>query len=95
MGSLGSLNVRNAKERVSALRAATKGPFFVNIVLQHYPTDPPDILPICLEAGAPIIQFSWGIPSKQTVAMIRAANARFGLQVGARAALDAGADFLI
>lgn len=99
MGALGSLNVRNAKQRVEDLRAATPGPFLVNIVLQLYPANPPDILPLCLEAGAPIVQFSWGTPSRETVAMIRSAHARLGMQVGnregARIALDTGADFLI
>jgi nitronate monooxygenase len=99
MGALGTLNAGNAKERVTSLRAATKGPFFVNMILQLYPANPPDILPICLDAGAPIVQFSWGIPSREAVSMIRVAHARFGMQVtsreSARAALDAGADFLI
>jgi nitronate monooxygenase len=99
MGALGTLNARTAKERVAALRAATKGPFFVNMILQLFRTNPPDILPIVLEAGAPLVQFSWGIPAPEAVATIRAARARFGIQVtsrdNARAALDAGADFLI
>lgn len=38
MGALGTLNARNAKQRVTDLRAATKGPFFVNMVLQLFPT---------------------------------------------------------
>jgi nitronate monooxygenase len=99
MGALGTLNAQNVKDRVAELRAATKGPFFVNIILQVFVTNPPDILPIVLDAGAPLVQFSWGIPAAQGVAMIRAARAQFGVQVtsreSARAALDAGADFLI
>ncbi len=99
MGALGTLNARNAAQRIADLRAATAAPFMVNMVLQLYPTNPPDVLPICLDAGAPVIQFSWGTPSREAVSMIRAARAKFGMQVaspeGARQALDAGADFLI
>jgi nitronate monooxygenase len=99
MGALGSLSAQNAKERVAAVRAAVKGPFMLNMILQLFPANPPDILPICLEAGAPVIQFSWGMPSREAVRMIRDAHARFGLQIAsreaARIALDAGADFLV
>jgi len=52
-----------------------------------------------LDAGAPIIQFSWGMPSKEVVAAVRAAKAKLGMQVtsaeSARAALDLGADYLV
>lgn len=99
MGALGSLNAQNARDRVTQLAAATKGPFFVNMILDQLPANPPDVLALVLDAGAPIVQFSWGIPSPEGVRMIRAAKARFGIQVSgkenARAALDAGADFLI
>ncbi len=99
MGALGTLNVRNAKQRVAELRSVAQAPFMINMVLQLFPTNPPDILPVCLEAGAPVIQFSWGIPSRAAVSMVRAASAKFGVQVGsregARIAVDAGADFLI
>jgi nitronate monooxygenase len=99
MGALGALSVQNAKERVAALVAATKRPFFVNMILQQFQTNPPNILPICLDAGAKIIQFAWGLPSAEGARMIRAAGARFGVQIaneeGARAALGTGADFLI
>ena len=60
--------------------------------------DPVTIL-AALDAGAPIIQFAWGIPPTETVAAIRKAGAKMGIQVssaaGARRALDAGADYLI
>jgi nitronate monooxygenase len=99
MGAIGSLSPQNAKERITSLRAATKGPFFVNMILQLLPTNPPEVLAPCLEAGAPIIQFSWGVPAREAVSMVRAAGARFGMQVtsgeSARVALDAGADFLV
>ncbi len=84
-----------AAENVSNLRKQTKRPFVVNYVLSFDPRS----LPTALDAGAPIVQFSWGIPSKESVVAIRRAGAKFGVQVGtaigARAAVDAGADYLV
>jgi nitronate monooxygenase len=52
-----------------------------------------------LDAGAPVVQFSWGLPAKEAVSAIRAAGAKMGMQVtgaeSARAALDVGADYLV
>jgi nitronate monooxygenase len=52
-----------------------------------------------LDAGAPIVQFSWGVPTKEAISAIRAADAKLGIQVtsseSARAALDLGADYLV
>jgi nitronate monooxygenase len=84
-----------ARKAVSKVRSATKGNFFVNFVLQFEPTT----LQAVLDAGAPIIQFSWGVPTKAMVAAVRDAKAKLGMQVvsaeSARAALDLGADFLV
>ena len=59
----------------------------------------PVTLPVALDAGAPIIQFAWGIPPAETVAAIRKAGAKMGIQIssiaGARRALAAGSDYLI
>jgi nitronate monooxygenase len=45
------------------------------------------------------VQFSWGLPANATISAIRRAGAKLGIQVtsaeGARAALDAGADYLV
>jgi nitronate monooxygenase len=83
------------RQRVARTRAGTPLPFAVNYLL---PFDPVT-LSIALDAGAPIIQFAWGIPSAESVAAIRRAGARMGIQVasaaGARRALDVGADYLI
>jgi nitronate monooxygenase len=72
----------------------TKGPFLVNYILRYEPMT----LEIALDAGAPIVQFSWGMPTREMVSAIRAAGAKFGMQVtsaeSARAALDLGADYL-
>jgi hypothetical protein len=76
------------------VRAGTDRPFLVNFVL-HFPPDP---LPAALDAGAPVVTFSWGDAAPH-VGRVRAAGALVGVQVatpeGARRAADAGADFLI
>jgi nitronate monooxygenase len=100
MGALGSLGTAgNAREMVAKLRSAANGPFFVNIILQVQTEDPPSVLAPSLEAGARLIQFSWGVPSREAISLVRASGARFGTQVtgkeSARAALDAGADYLV
>lgn len=96
LGALASLassdETRNA---VSKVKAATKRSFVVNFILARETT----WLEAALDAGAPIIQFSWGMPTKEMVSAIRAAGARLGIQVtsaeSARAALDLGADYLV
>jgi nitronate monooxygenase len=83
------------RQRVSQTKSATNRPFAVNFLL---PRDPVT-LPLALDAGAPIIQFAWGIPTAETAAAIRKAGAKMGIQIssvaGARRALDVGADYLI
>jgi nitronate monooxygenase len=96
MGALASLATpAEARNAVSKVRAATKGPFFVNYILRNEPVS----LRAALDAGAPIIQFSWGMPTREMVTAIRAAGAKLGLQVtsaeSARVALDLGADYLV
>jgi nitronate monooxygenase len=84
-----------ARQNVETMRTRTKKPFIVNYVL----TFEPESVPAAVDAGAPIVQFSWGIPAAATVAAIRWAGATFGVQVatpdGARAAVDAGAAYLV
>ncbi len=83
------------RERVSRTRSATDRPFAVNYLLAFEPLS----LPAALDAGAPIIQFAWGIPTGEAVAAIRGAGAKMGIQIanveGARRALDLSADYLI
>ena len=83
-----------AAEQVRRVREATSAPFQVNYALYK----PPLSLQLALEAGAPVVTFSWGAPAPY-VAQVRAAGAKFGVQVanaaGARRACDLGADFLI
>ena len=100
MGALASIgSPENARKTVSRVRAATKGSFAVNTILALQSGDGLAWLNGVLEAGAPAVQFSWGMPSRDAVAAIRAAGARWGVQVagpeGARAALDLGADYLV
>jgi nitronate monooxygenase len=84
-----------ASARVTKVRSAISKPFFVNFVLANEPRS----LPAALEAGAPIVQFSWGMPDRALVAAVRQAGAKMGIQVSsaesARAALDLGADYLV
>ena len=86
--------VRNA---VSQVRAATKGSFGVNYILAVSPE--PLSLSTALDAGAPVVQFSWGLPDKKLVSIVRAGGAKLGMQVtsaeSARTALDLGADYLV
>ncbi len=96
MGALASLgSPEEARNAVSKVRSATKGYFIVNYILHREPTS----LQAALDAGAPIVQFSWGIPTREMISAVRAANAKLGMQVtsaeSARAALDLGADYLV
>jgi nitronate monooxygenase len=99
VGAMGALALTShtpdaTRTSVSRIRTGTKGPFLVNYILRQEPAT----LEIALDAGAPIVHFSWGMPTTAMVSAIRAARARFGMQVtsaeSARAALDLGADYL-
>ena len=99
-GALGAIGLTwtptdMARDMVAKIKLATKRPFAVNYVLHFEPAS----LRAVLEAGAPIIQFSWGMPGKDLVATIRKSGARLGVQVtsagSARQALDLGADYLV
>jgi nitronate monooxygenase len=97
LGSLGQAGIGavTTRTRIEAVKAATTRPFAVNYLLSY----PIDTLQIALDAGAPIVQFSWGMPSKDSIDAIRRAGAKMGIQVGgpegAARALDLGADFII
>lgn len=99
-GGLGAIGMsgstaERARTHVARVRASTDRPFAVNYILSHDSSS----VPAALDAGAPVIQFAWGIPAAEQVAAIRSRGARFGVQVGsaqgARRALDLGADYLI
>jgi len=65
MGSLAAFifDSETAHNAVSKVRSATKGNFFANFVLQFGAKE----LQATLDAGAPTIEFSWGVPTKAMV----------------------------
>jgi NAD(P)H-dependent flavin oxidoreductase YrpB (nitropropane dioxygenase family) len=98
-GALGSMGLTWTPSEVVAkwvrqVRAATSQPFLVNFVLAFRP----DALPAALDAGAPIVSFSFGDPEPY-LSKVRAAGAKVGVQVGnvagARRARGLGVDFVI
>ena len=98
-GGLGSLALSwtkpaAARELVSEIRRRTPRNFFVNFVLAFEPA----ALSAALEAGAPVITFSWGLPGA-LLKQVHSFGAQAGVQVGtaaaARRAIDEGCDFLI
>ena len=99
-GGLGSMALTRAspdeaKDRVKKVLSATKVPFMVNYILGFEPKS----LSAALDAGAPFVHFSWGIPSKEIVALVYGTGAKFGVQVGsangAKRAFDAGAVYVV
>lgn len=96
MGGMGLTwtSSEDARAAVRYVRERTEGDFQGNFALAF----PPQALGAVLEEGIPCVTFSWGDPSPY-VADVRAAGARFGIQVtspeGARRALDLGPDFLV
>ena len=61
LGALGTGSAASAdmvRERVARTKSGTSRPFAVNYLLAFDPVT----LPAALDAGAPIIQFAWGIP---------------------------------
>jgi nitronate monooxygenase len=98
MGALADLrSPEEARNAVTKVRSGTKGYFVVNFILQLQ-TDLTS-LQAALDSGAPIVQFSWGVPTREMVSAIRAAKAKLGMQItsveSARVALDLGADYLV
>lgn len=98
-GGMGSLALTwtdpdAAVERVRQLKQRAGRRFFVNFVLRF----PPVALAAVLEEGVPAVTLSWGI-DRRIIAEIKARNALVGVQIGngdgARAAREAGADFII
>jgi nitronate monooxygenase len=98
LGAIGtgtSMAADVVRDRVSRIRAGTKGLFAINYLLSFEPVT----LPVALDAGAPVVQFAWGMPRAEAVSAIRGAKAKMGIQIsnvdGARRALDLGSDYLI
>lgn len=99
-GGMGAVALSwNTDERataiVSRMNEATQGNYYANFVLHFEPKS----LDKVLEAGCPIVQFSWGIPDKSMVTRVRNAGAKLGIQISsvqnAKKALEHDPDFLI
>ncbi|WP_282124199.1 NAD(P)H-dependent flavin oxidoreductase [Algibacter mikhailovii] len=99
-GSLGALPLSwsdpdFAIKQIEAVKEKTKSSFFANFVLNFEPK----AFDVAIANGVPIIQFSWGMPSKPMVAKMKATKVVLGIQVtseaSAKMALDLGADYLV
>jgi nitronate monooxygenase len=99
-GGMGAISLtwdtpEQAFDLVTRMNKATKGNYYANFVLHFEPR----ALNKALEAGCPVIQFSWGIPDADIVSRIRGAHAKLGIQVSSRLnverALERDPDFLI
>ena len=66
---------QEVRDYVTATKSLTNAPVAIGYVLSFGA----NTLPAALDAGAPVIQFSFGTPSKKQIAMIRAAGAKFGM----------------
>lgn len=98
-GALGAMGLTwtepgDAREAVRQVRRRTPKPFGVNFALAF----PPRSLEAALEAGAPVVLFSWGDPGR-LIERARERGALVGVQVGAGEgaahAVDSGAHFVI
>src|SRR5262245_26501884 len=95
-GAMGALALSaftpdRAHDAVAKVRAATKGNFVVNYILAFSSGKEPPSLKSALDAGAPIVQFSWGMPTKETVSIVRSAGAKFGYASDQRGECKSGA----
>lgn len=99
-GSLGALplswsNPDEAIKQIQDVKAKTQNSFFANFVLNFEPK----AFDVAIEQGVPIIQFSWGMPTKEMVAKMKEAKVILGIQVtseaSAKIALALGADYLV
>ncbi|SNZ00151.1 NAD(P)H-dependent flavin oxidoreductase [Flagellimonas pacifica] len=84
-----------AIKQIEAVKGKTKNSYFANFVLNFEPK----AFDNAIKYGVPIIQFSWGMPTKEMVAKMKVAKVVLGIQVtseaSAKAALDLGADYLV
>lgn len=99
-GGLGGLafswaSHKKAEEKIRNFQALSSQPMYANFVLNFQPK----ALERTLELGVKIIQFLWGMPSKQMVSLIKLHDAKMGIQVtskqSAAKAIVLGADYLI
>ena len=85
---------QEVRDYVKATKSLTSAPFAIGYVLSFGT----NTMSAALDAGAPVIQFSFGTPNQKQIAAVRAAAAKFGMQIstvdGAKQALQAGADYI-
>ena len=104
-GGLGTIAVtwrdfEATREAVEAIRDWTDAPFAVNLVLDEDAREHPieDHLDVCLDAGAPLVSFSFGDPAP-FVDRVHDAGAEVFATVGsaaaARQAVDSGVDTVV
>jgi len=104
-GGLGTIAVtwrdfEETRTAIEAIRERTEGPFAVNLVLdddaREYPIG--EHLDVCLDAGAPLVSFSFGDPAPY-VDRVHEAEAEVLATAGsaseARSAVDAGVDAIV
>lgn len=99
-GALGALPLSWSEpavaiEQIKAVKSRTQKSFFANFVLNFEPK----AFDVAIENQVPIIQFSWGMPTKRMVTKMKNAQVVLGIQVtseaSAKTALDLGADYLV
>ena len=99
-GAMGALaltgrDALSTRAIVAETRRLTSRPFLVNYILRFEP----ETLQTALDAGASVVQFSWGLPTPAILGVIRRAGAKVGVQIGnaegARAVLDLGVDYVV
>ncbi len=98
-GGLGSLALtwthpEQSAALVAEVRRRSSRPFCVNFVLAFEPAS----LNASMEAGAPVVSFSWGLPGplvKHAKSFGALVGVQIGSEEGAKRALDSGCDFLI
>lgn len=99
-GGLGGLALswsdsENAQKTIEAVKGKTNNPFFVNFALNFEPI----ALKTSVLQGVHAIQFSWGMPDKEMVDLIKSNGVIMGIQVtgkeSALMALSLGADYLV
>ncbi len=99
-GAMGAVSLswdtpEHAARVITRMNQATRRNYYANFVLHFEPA----MLDAALQAGCPIVQFSWGIPSEDIVNKIRSAGAQLGIQVSspdnAGKAMERAPDFLI
>lgn len=80
---------------IKDVQSRTDSSFFCNYVLDMEPKT----LGRALNAGVKNIQFSWGMPNKKEIELIKSYGAIMGIQVcdasSAKLAIDLGADYLV